>query len=253
MRLRVSKVEAEGGGTALCVSHRLAQRLRRTCVAVALGWAAASAFAQVSAETCGVLKPEGQYGPFDYRKHLPEAISVEGAHFAPRVEALISGMYMGTPGADIDYLLRVFPNHHRALVAMARLAKKEGKDKPYGAKWPAECYFERALRFVPDDAIARTLYAEFLARSGRGSEAIAQLVRASTDAGDDGLVHYSIGLLYLEVGDPARALEQAHVAMALGVKRTELSDRLKAAGQWRDPPAPADAASAPASTASEPR
>lgn len=199
------------------------------------------------------MKLEGQYGPFDYRKHLPEARSVEGSHFAPRVEALISGMYIGTPGADLDYLLRVFPNHHRALVAMGRLAKKEGKPKPYGTKWSAECYFERALRFVPDDAIARTLYAEFLVRNGRGSEASPQLARASVDAGDDGLVHYSIGLLYLEMGDAVHALEQAHVAMALGVKRTELSDRLKAAGQWRDPPAPADAASAPASTASEPR
>ena len=74
-------------------------------------------------EECGVL--ENAYGPFDYRTAEREAkVLVEERHFPAVVETLTAGS-TGSLAADIDYTLRVFPNHPRALMAMTRLAERE--------------------------------------------------------------------------------------------------------------------------------
>ena len=65
--------------------------------------------------TCGSLN--NAYGPFDYRTATEEQHRmVEGAHFLGYIESLKRGKNAVTPGPDIDYTLRVFPNHHRALL-----------------------------------------------------------------------------------------------------------------------------------------
>lgn len=67
-----------------------------------------------------VCQGKGQgYGPFDYtsptdRKHLG---IVEHYHFTSDVEHLRKGA-SGSIALDLDYTLRAFPNHHRALNAM---------------------------------------------------------------------------------------------------------------------------------------
>ena len=56
------------------------------------------------------------FGPFDYRTATKDKLKlVESYHFTPKVESLIGGQ-SGTLGADIDYTLRAFPNHPRALL-----------------------------------------------------------------------------------------------------------------------------------------
>ena len=50
------------------------------------------------------------------------------------------------------YTLNVFPNHHRALMALIKLAKKEKTNRPRDMGYTVECRFDRAERFAPNDA-----------------------------------------------------------------------------------------------------
>lgn len=222
----------------------------------------ASAQAQISTEICGTLR--NGFGPFDYRadhqkpsplnmSYSEKRILVEGAHFTARVEAGIgseSNERNGPAGGDIDYTLRAFPNNHRALIAVMRLGEMQKSDKPIGLKWVIECYMERAIRFASDDPIVRIIYSTFLAKKNRMPEAIEQLDQASKLAENNGFTHYNIGLTFFDLKRYDKALVSAHRAMAVGFERNELAEKLKAAGQWREPEAAeADAAASSASAA----
>lgn len=218
--------------------------------------------AQGQLDTCGDLA--NAYGPYDYRTDRGEKLRlVESAHFSPIIEALIRGKIPGSqPGPEIDYVLRAYPNHHRALVATMRLGDRFKTPMPPGMRYSTECWLLRATRFRPDDTVSRTLLAKYLAGTKRVPEAVAQLKVAETHAGDNPFTHYNIGLLYVETGEFDRALVQAHKAMALGFPRTELKDQLIAARKWQEPaasPTPSEpvgaspaGASPPAEPASKP-
>jgi tetratricopeptide (TPR) repeat protein len=183
---------------------------------------------------CGLIFTK-HYGPFDYRLVKGKFDNVERFHFTPNVESLVRGE-SGPLGADIDYTLQASPNHHRALIAMQRLSERVRTDRPPGANFPIECYYERALRFQPDDTVARGLYAIYLHKQSRTADAIKQLDVAVNYAGENPLSHYNIGLLYFENGAHEKALAEAHLARRLGWESTKLEESLKAAGKWRDPP-----------------
>lgn len=202
-----------------------------------------------SAGDCGSLAREDG-GPWDYRSDpIKRLKTVERYHFTPQVEMLLKGESSARIGMDLDFTLRSFPNHHRALLSMMRLGAREGRAKPDGAQFSVECWFERALRFQPDDAVARMLYVTFLNRAGRLPEARDQLGQVTAAAGDNPFTHYNAGLLYLEMKDYPNALAQAHISYGMGMGRPELRDQLVKAGQWREPAA---AASSPASDPNRP-
>lgn len=198
---------------------------------------------------CGSLNNPA-YGPFDYRTATVfEKNMVQNAHFTPGVESL-RVRKTGPLGHDIGYTLRAFPNHPRALAAMQRLAEKEKRDPPEGAPYSVECFYERGLRFRPDDSGVRLLYANYMLGRGKTEEARRHLEYLSKVATEEALTLHNIGLLYFDMGDYALALEHEHRASALGLQRTDLKERLQKAGQWSEPPAdPASAAaSAPVGT-----
>lgn len=200
-------------------------------------------------DLCGDIA--NSYGPYDFRTDRGETLGrVERAHFPPITEALIQGKHeRSRPGPDIDYTLRAYPNHHRALLAAVRLGEKFKTDPPPGMRYTAECWLVRATRFRPDDTVVRGLYAKFLIERNRRAEGLAQLKHAEANAGDNPFSHYNIGLLYFEAKEYDAALVQAHKALALGFPRTELKDRLAALGKWQEPAAEG---AAPAAAASEP-
>lgn len=198
----------------------------------------------VGPDVCGPLA--NHYGPFDYRTQKDKLAIVEQYHFDAGVEALVRGMTTDKIGGDIGYTLLTSPNHHRALMAIIRLGEKLNNWHPPQMRYPIECYLERGLRFRPDDTVVRQLYAQWLSKRGRRDEALRQLAVATEYAGDSGITHHNIGMLYLDVNEPAKALAQAHRAKALGFEGSRLEDRLKAAGSWQEPsPSPA---AAPASS-----
>ena len=203
---------------------------------------------------CGPIKTG--FGPFDYRTLSDEVRhKVEDYHFTPEIETLRKGNTAATPGPDLDYTLRAFPNSPRALLAMGRLATKMKTDRPAGARWPVECYFERASRFMPDDPMPRVLYAGYLRDRKRIAEARLQLDEAERVRGtpSNSDVDYNLGLLYFETGDYDKANHAAQRAYALGAPLPALMKKLKAIGKWREvvPPSP-DATMPGAAPASEP-
>lgn len=235
-------------------SHRRPLR-RRAIAALLMLLAAVAVRAQVDDNICGPRSI--QFGPYDYRpekhksaeeyKHIRAL--VEDAHFTPVVEQLIRGN-RGYLGGDIGYTLASLPNHHRALVAVMRYGEKMKSDTPKDLRYSVECYFFRAVRFAPDDAIVRMLYATYLDKRGRQSDAIRQLEVATELAGDNGFTHYNVGLVYLEIGRPELALVQAHRAAAAGFGGQDLKSKLQALGKWQDPQVEAAAAGAAASAPS---
>ena len=183
---------------------------------------------------CGSLK--NAFGPFDYRVNRGDTLDiVEKFHFTPSVEALISGS-TGKVGGDLDYTLRAFPNHHRALLSVLKLAEKTKTPRDLAMNYPFECYFERAIRFQRDDPIPRMLYATYLGRQGRLADAKKQLADADLMADNNPFTYYNIGMVYADLKQYDEALKMAHKAYGMGFPRPGLRDRLKAVGKWDEAP-----------------
>ncbi|MFN4115037.1 MAG: hypothetical protein ACK4F7_00875 [Inhella sp.] len=194
---------------------------------------ATPALAQELPASCGSLA-NGENGPFDYRVVRGHRLKVvEEFHFNTKVEALISGQ-SGTIGADLDYVLRAFPNHHRALSSMSRLARRLGLGIPPGANYTPECYFMRALHWRTDDTTARMLYAQFLHEFKRSDEAVWHLERTAEHARDNGFTHHNIALIYADMKRYDRARDHGRRALQLGFRRQGLIDSLRNAGHWDD-------------------
>jgi Tfp pilus assembly protein PilF len=188
--------------------------------------------AQFNSSNCG---PNPNPNSTDYRDpKTTYATQVENAHFPRDVELLIKGR-TSSIGADIQYTIERIPNHHRALASISKYSTREKKDKLPGLIYTAECYFERAILFRPDDHIVHLLYAQFLINKGRPNDAKIQLTKAATLATDNGFTQYNIGSLYFEMKDYAQALKFAHLAMAAGFDRPDLRQRLESVAQWKDP------------------
>lgn len=200
---------------------------------------------------CGPLANYA-YGPYDYRSATPDQKSlVENAHFTPGVETLQvrkTGMF----GHDIGYTLRAFPNHPRALVAMQHLVEKEKRNPADGAPYTVECFYERALRFQPNDYVVRLLFANFLVGRGETAEVARHLAYVSDTQADNPFAAYNIGLIYFDMKNYDQALVHAHKAMKMGLMRGDLKARLEAVHKWVDPEpdTPSETASMPASAAS---
>ena len=232
----------------------------RALVSLTLGLLVCTgAFGQTGTNPCGELA--NGFGPFDYRKYAGTAASksdmndplylVEIAHFRPEMVALVRGGQgvKSDVGPEFDYTLRAFPNHARALDAVVRLSEKQGTDQPKGMRYTVDCWFQRAIRFRPDDATVRMIYATYLGKKNRVADATKHLEITAANTKENPFTQYNIGLIYFDLKQFDRALAQAHIAYGLGMPRTELRDRLVSANQWREPvaaaPNPEPAASAP--------
>lgn len=184
--------------------------------------------------SCGPLRPPGQYGPYDFRSDRDKLSVVVTNHFQPFVEQLIRGQ-TGALGADIAFTLRAIPNHPNALMSMMLLGEKEKTSNPRGSNYSVECWFERAIRFRPDDNVVRMIYTNFLTKNKRRPEAMQQLDIVLTMAKDNALTYNNVGLLYFDLGEYQKALVQAHKAIELGLNRPDLPRQLQSVGKWSDP------------------
>lgn len=235
----------------------LAVRLMRILMAAVIVLGAATGV-RANVEDCGPLA--NHFGPFDFRTAPAESRQlVERYHFTPRVETLSGGQSAGTPGGDIAYTLHVFPNHHRALASLIRLARHDSTTKPRGMRYSVACYFDRAERFAPNDAVVKSLHGIYLMQTGRNQDAVGKMKEALELAGDNANIHYNLGLAYFALKDYDKALASAHKAYRLGFQLPGLRNKLVKVGKWQDqlPVTKPDAkpaqetAPAPGSTAKE--
>lgn len=185
------------------------------------------------------------FGPFDYRDPSSRVALGTGAapldvverhHFTAEVEALVRGK-SGSIGGDIDYTLRAFPNHHRALWARIKLhlqsLAQAKPDSVLNEGVPApECYLNRAERFAPDDVKVQILYGIYLHKIQRYDSALERYRKAEKVAPNDAELLYNMGLLHLDRNELEQARKYAEKAYALkyplpGLKRRlERADRL---------------------------
>lgn len=190
---------------------------------------------------CPVLRHG--YGPYDYRSTKPEKLRlVEGAHFFPNVENLREGTphpnrgYIVVPGSEIDYTLRAFPNHHRALMALSRLALRDKSERPKGLKANVDCYFQSAINFRDDDSYVYLIYGIHLLKKEKVQEALEKFDKAKELGDDSANLHYNLGLAYFQAKRFDDSLSAARKAYDAGFPLQGLKNMLIHAGKWREPP-----------------
>lgn len=200
-----------------------------------------SASAQYVSMECGDLS--NGFGPFDYTDPSTRVAQssegeleskldiVERFHFTPEIEALIRGFHVEDPLADLEYTLRAFPNHHRALSAISNYHILKNANKL--GLYPVHCWFERAMKFRPDDALVRVTYAIYLLRKGDNDLALVQYRQALEMQPNLADAHYGIGLLYTKMENYDLANEHAQRAYELGYPLPGLRNRLVKAGAWK--------------------
>ena len=178
---------------------------------------------------CGTLT--NAFGPFDFRD--PEARAqhlqiVEVNHFNASVESLTAGITDVHIIGDIDYTLRAFPNHHRALNTVGRYELTGGKFLS-GKIRSADCYFRRAIVFRPDDEVVHMLYGGYLMKRRRVVEARTQYEEALSLAPESAEVNYNAGLFYVAQGDLDKARYHAKIAYDGGYPLPGLRNKISQA------------------------
>lgn len=179
---------------------------------------------------CGELA--NGFGPFDYREPPPDSLYlVESAHYTEEVAAGVKGN-TSTIGGDLDYTLRAFPNHVKALTTMAAVAARSKVNQLPGAKYPVECYFERAVRFKPDDGMAWGAYGKYLYGAGLEARAMPLLKKAHEMAPDNPSVNYNLGIAYFRAKQYDLAVQHAKKAYQHDFPFDGLRNMLVGARKW---------------------
>ncbi len=178
------------------------------------------------------------FGPFDYlsRSSLGDKLNiVESHHFTHEVEQLVRGK-SGPIAGDIDYTLRAWPNHHRALNAMMRYQNAQSR------KWehapglagvpPVECYFQRAINFSPKDGTVRMLFAMHLQKNQQLDRADIMYEEALDLEPRNIQLQYNFALLLIEKHEYERARKLAIDIYAAGFPLMGLQKKLRRQGFW---------------------
>jgi tetratricopeptide (TPR) repeat protein len=174
------------------------------------------------------------YGPFDYltRSNYPKELHlVESTHFLPNMENLLSFQnHTGHLVGDLDYTLRAWPNHHRALNSIMRYKLLyPRKRNPLS---PVECYFQRGINFSPDDATLRMLYAIFLQKTNHKNSAETQYKIAIELSPKNPVIRYNYGLFLFKQKQYPLAQQQAVLAYDANFPLSGLKNKLKRVKYW---------------------
>jgi tetratricopeptide (TPR) repeat protein len=163
---------------------------------------------------------------------------VERAHFPPDSENLIAPV--GGVGnsflGDFDYTLRAWPNHHKALLSLARfnIEVMNKLRKPEKIYTPIECYFQRAFNFSKKDGVPHAIFGYYLSKIGKLEEANTQYKTALEINPDNSKIEYSYSLLLIELKHYEAALEYAKKAYSHGKPPNGLKNKLIKLGIWKD-------------------
>jgi tetratricopeptide (TPR) repeat protein len=194
---------------------------------------------------CGPLRND--YGPFDYwdpennvatgADPMGRLKRVENVHFSSEMKTVnLKRFSVERLTGEFAYTLRAFPNHPEALYAVSRLDKLAGGKLPQVGmtssmpKISVDCFFDRALRFRPDDPQVRFLLGIHLHERGRLQEAQASYEEAERLGLDTANFNYNYGLLLADMKQWEAARDRARRAYAAGFSLEGLRRRLTAAG-----------------------
>ncbi len=200
----------------------------------------------LGAEVCGEVRSASSYyvGPWDYNDpgiRVPTGDApqtrlklVENAHFRPHLEERLAVKDKVRLYGDIAYTLRVIPNHYRALDAVSRLERQLNGKLPNVQGQPpkntADCWFDLAMRFRPNDGMVRYVFGihnHALKRLDVAESAYLEAIRLGVTSPQ---VNYNLGLLYVDMKQFEKAREQARTAYGAGIQLPGLRERLTEAG-----------------------
>lgn len=186
------------------------------------------------------------FGPYDYTNisHKLDKIGggeetalgiVERAHFPPNTEYLIKPV-AGSFAGDLDYTLRAWPNHHKALLTLSRFQIMMNKKaiRPEKLMSPVECYFQRAIHFNPKDYGSQLLYANYLGKIGKPELAKEWYEKALNIFPDSARIAYSYSLFLINQKQYGLALQFAKKAYQNKNSPPGLKNKLKKIGIWKD-------------------
>ncbi len=185
------------------------------------------------------------FGPYDYTNTNHKSIKIGGGgdtaltiverwHFPPNSEHLIKPV-AGSFAGDLDYTLRAWPNHHRALLTLTRyqIMMNKGVMKREELKSPVECYFQRAIHFSPKDAGTYSLYANYLSKIGKTEMAKTWFEKALEVTPESAKIEYAYSLFLIDQKQYDLALEFAQKAYQHGKPPMGLQNKLKKLGVWK--------------------
>lgn len=152
-------------------------------------------------------------------------------HYDPAVQRMSQGEYSRRVMADLDFLLRHWPNDLPGLEALIRYELAGGKAYEFA---PAFCYLERARAFAPDD-VGVLLHEGYYFWKKKNNDRAIEIFKAalaidptSADA------HYDLGLIYSDLGEYDQAVAHARVAYDAGYPLPGLKHKLQQTGHWTE-------------------
>jgi len=189
---------------------------------------------RIDNQTCGIERGKqltaGNFGPYDYTnpQHQHFRPTVEDYHFTREVELLKAAIGGATPGSDIQYTLRKFPNHHRALYSMVRYQTEQHKWLPldFSKLYSMNCFFERAHYFKPNDPMVYMLQAIYYYKIKQLSRSEQFYLKSLSIFPDNAEANYNIALLYIELNNLEAAKKYAQAAYKLGHPLQGLKNKL---------------------------
>ena len=214
---------------------------------VALVWPLAALQTYAGEMDCGPLKNWNDFGPFDYADpahRVPTGADpmglvkrVENVHFQPDMKAVnLKRFGIERLTGEFVYTLRMFPNHPEALYAMSRLESLAGGKLPQKAITPftpkisADCFFDRAIRFRPEDKDVQLVYGMHLHKQKRYENALAAYEKAEYLGEDSTNLYYNLGLLHADMKNWTKAISYAEKAYSGGAYFPALRERIEKAG-----------------------
>lgn len=194
----------------------------------------AQANKQTNNKTCGIVPGQplkaGSFGPYDYTNpaHQQYRPIVEDYHFTREVEALIGSANAPTPGGDIFYTLRKFPNHHRALYAMVRYQTEQHKWLPlnFTRLYSMECFFQRAHYFKANDPVVYMLQGIYFYKRKAFEHSEKFYLKSLSIYPESAEANYNLGLLYIDMGKFDKAKQYAKAAYKYGHPLQGLKQKL---------------------------
>jgi tetratricopeptide (TPR) repeat protein len=201
-----------------------------------------------AASNCGPVPLPGTVALYDYLDPDPgirwNINDINENHFA-RIEYRLGNGQIQHALAEIYFILLRIPNHYATLQVLGKIEKDypgllyepalAGYTERLAFMPTADCYFDRAFRFRPNDHNLRLLYGIYFHRIGKFDSALEQYKIAESMYEDSSEVHYNLGLVYFELEQYELAARHAQSAYKLGYPLYGLRDKLDAIGKWEAP------------------
>lgn len=159
----------------------------------------------------------------------------ERVHFFHVEDAMRSRQVLQKPKAywgELEYMLRRYPNHTRALELLDRLSLMLKTEQVPATLNSVDCHFQRAFNFFPDDAAVKLAYGVYLMRRNRIDSAISMFTEVASLQPNNANNQYNLGLAYIVAKQPEKAREHAILAYGMGFPLPGLKAKLKAAKVW---------------------